>query len=296
MSERYLVYGLIDPLTKLIRYVGKSSSGMARVKQHRSVLARDQTYKANWIRSLRAAGLQHEECVLESTTSDLVLDAEVWWIAYGKALGWPLTNLTAGGEGALGMSHSKESRDRISVVMKQRFQDPDEIRALSERTKRWWRDNPIAAEAKRERSSKQLRTMNANPARREASTRVLLSLSRESREKATRNRSATLRTPEGRAKMSEAGRERHRRNPGAAGVAAVKRYANNPDLRAKLSASKKEMYAREPERIERMAAGARSRNSTPEAKAAFAARMAAWRSDPVKVAARYAKVRAKTKR
>ena len=38
---------------------------------------------------------------------------ERWWIAYGRALGWPLTNLTAGGEGSAGRPVSPETRAKM---------------------------------------------------------------------------------------------------------------------------------------------------------------------------------------
>jgi hypothetical protein len=69
-DARFVVYGLIDPTTKLVRYVGKSSSGMTRVKAHRCVYPSDRTYRANWLRSLKADGLQHEECILDVVSED----------------------------------------------------------------------------------------------------------------------------------------------------------------------------------------------------------------------------------
>lgn len=37
ISEKYLIYGLRDPITEEIRYVGRSSSGLTRPKSHYSV-------------------------------------------------------------------------------------------------------------------------------------------------------------------------------------------------------------------------------------------------------------------
>lgn len=98
---KYIIYGLIDPRTLLIRYVGKSSNGLHRVSQHWSTTVNHQTYCGNWIKNLRAAGLKYDYVILESFTDQSTLnDAERWWIAYGRCLGWPLTNLTDGGDGA----------------------------------------------------------------------------------------------------------------------------------------------------------------------------------------------------
>lgn len=109
MSE-FLVYGLIDPETLLVRYVGRSSSGLKRPQTHgnpRNLAKR--THCARWIRGLRARGLDFQIVVLESLDSaDRLNAAEQWWIAYGKASGWHLANHTAGGD--LDPSRSSEKR------------------------------------------------------------------------------------------------------------------------------------------------------------------------------------------
>ncbi len=113
MPANFLVYGLTDPRTGEIRYVGKSSAGLSRPRAHRTPkrLAADQTHKGRWIRSLHATGLDYEITVLqECADSDSLVAAEIAWIAEARAAGWPLTNLAAGGEGwSVGMKHRPES-------------------------------------------------------------------------------------------------------------------------------------------------------------------------------------------
>lgn len=97
-----IIYGLIDPRTALTRYIGKSSTGMKRPRNHMlaSKLRRDRSHKANWIRELLAAGMVYGIVVIERVNSANDLDeAERRWIAYGRAQEWPLTNLTEGGDG-----------------------------------------------------------------------------------------------------------------------------------------------------------------------------------------------------
>jgi hypothetical protein len=92
-----LIYGLIDPRSRLIRYVGMSSCGMRRPKQHRSTSCPN-TYCRRWVQQLQELRLDYEIVVLETVSNAADLSqAECWWIAFGKACGWPLTNLTAGG-------------------------------------------------------------------------------------------------------------------------------------------------------------------------------------------------------
>lgn len=111
---RCLIYGLIDPRTLLIRYIGKSVNGLYRPRCHKSSAhLKEKTYKNNWIKQLIYEGLSYDIVVLEDTSREEIVQAERWWIAYGRALGWPLTNLTDGGEGPLGRKISEEQRARL---------------------------------------------------------------------------------------------------------------------------------------------------------------------------------------
>ena len=114
-----MIYGLVDPRTLLVRYVGMSSTGMRRPNDHGrpAALAKDKTHKGKWIRALRRNGYDYEIVILDEV-EDLVI-AERWWIAFGRACGWPLTNHTDGGEGAPGVKRSVLSRQRQSSTLKQ---------------------------------------------------------------------------------------------------------------------------------------------------------------------------------
>jgi hypothetical protein len=70
---------------------------MKRPKDHRRESCPD-SYCRNWVKTLQQEGLDYKITVLEVLKSEVELaDAERWWIAYGRACGWPLTNLTSGG-------------------------------------------------------------------------------------------------------------------------------------------------------------------------------------------------------
>lgn len=131
----YLIYGLVDPRTKLIHYVGKSSSGLRRPQAHRQANSlRFNTPKNTWIRDLRVSNMSYSIAVLEvvdtphtagrccwwwtGLNTSAIMDAERWWIAYGRASDWPLTNQTDGGLGPSGRKHSAETRARMSAVRK----------------------------------------------------------------------------------------------------------------------------------------------------------------------------------
>lgn len=91
------IYGLIDPRTEEIRYIGKSSRGMRRAYQHAYEKYKGKGEKARWIASLQEEGLSYEIITLENVSSREELDArETWWIAWYRPLG-RLTNVSAGG-------------------------------------------------------------------------------------------------------------------------------------------------------------------------------------------------------
>ena len=97
MLPRYLVYGLIDPRSTMIRYVGQSSIGMTRPRKHKRKPISDTSHCANWIRSLQRISLEFAIVVLEvCLTKEQLNGAEHWWVIYGRLSGWPLTNMTAG--------------------------------------------------------------------------------------------------------------------------------------------------------------------------------------------------------
>lgn len=112
MVSDLLIYGLADPRTGAIHYVGKSKTALRRPRRHGGELLRkDMTPKGHWVRELFADGVSYEIRVLEELDDVAELDAhERFWIAQGRGLGWPLTNVTKGGKGTEGMRHGRGSR------------------------------------------------------------------------------------------------------------------------------------------------------------------------------------------
>jgi len=117
---RYLVYGLIDPRAGQVRYIGKSSSGLRRPMRHGTGAdVTSDSYKARWIRGLKAAGLEFGIIVLCASTPESLARDEMAWIAYGRHCHWPLTNLTDGGDGQ-GRIFSDATRRLMSLRAKGR--------------------------------------------------------------------------------------------------------------------------------------------------------------------------------
>lgn len=119
MAEaKNIVYGLKDPRTEEVRYIGKSVHGIRRAKAHLcpSNLSKV-NHKNHWIKQLIAENLTYEIVILETCLDEAsVLVAEVKWIAIGRGAGWKLTNATDGGEGCSGLVVSDEGRAKMSAA------------------------------------------------------------------------------------------------------------------------------------------------------------------------------------
>ena len=112
------IYGLFDPDSGECRYVGKSDEPDERLKQHLIPRRKNQTYCANWIRSLKACGRQPKLQVLSMAfpqNGESWEDVEREWIACYRKKGHRLTNLTPGGDG-----RQKGSKLRPELIKKWR--------------------------------------------------------------------------------------------------------------------------------------------------------------------------------
>lgn len=123
MTSKYLIYGLTDPRTGNLRYVGKSCTGLSRPKAHfHPTKLKESTKKNSWIKSLKAQGLLPGIEILEEHEGPFTLsDSECFWIANVKACGAELLNMTDGGDGAPGRVQSKEEKTKRSNLAKARF-------------------------------------------------------------------------------------------------------------------------------------------------------------------------------
>ncbi len=123
MVNTPIVYGLFDPITDELRYVGKTvNSIVARVTEHKSkanaLIKRKASgnHRDNWVASLLRRGLEPNFSVLACCTSEeAALAAEIRMIALYTAAGFNLTNATSGGEGISGYKHTKETKEWLSL-------------------------------------------------------------------------------------------------------------------------------------------------------------------------------------
>jgi hypothetical protein len=124
-APRYLVYGLFDPRTGELRYVGKSHSGMRRPKEHlRADRLKAASHKNSWLKALLAVGRAPEIRTLAVLAGpDEVSPKEVELIAFYKSSGARLTNMTDGGEGTTGHRKSAATRRKIAKSVSRSRED-----------------------------------------------------------------------------------------------------------------------------------------------------------------------------
>lgn len=113
----HIVYGYADPRDGALRYVGKSSTGLTRLKQFGSHGHRC----GNWIKKLATQGLRPKILVLDALSPDASAEdlngAEVYAIRKYRRLGCDLTNLTDGGDGPMrGRKFSDEHKAKIAAA------------------------------------------------------------------------------------------------------------------------------------------------------------------------------------
>lgn len=117
------IYGLVDPSTGKLRYVGLSTRGAKRPMVHIYDNPRGRSHHANWLRSLRRRGLRPEWLVLERCADKATLSAaEKFWITYFRTRGFDLTNSEDGGFNG---SPSAEARAKMSAAKKGRKLSPE---------------------------------------------------------------------------------------------------------------------------------------------------------------------------
>lgn len=133
----HLVYILSDPVTGLIRYVGKTQTGLRRrLREHlRAARRGDRRHVCCWLRSLDE---QPNIEVVEETADPVSLnDAERFYISYFRSLGFDLTNHTHGGEGTVGVRRNRtpEWNAKLGAAHRGKKISPQHRAAISSKLK-----------------------------------------------------------------------------------------------------------------------------------------------------------------
>ena len=130
MTDTVSIYGLRDPRTAEIRYIGKTKHIGRRLCGHLCDTRREHTRKANWIAQLLREGLKPEVVVIDTVAEENWIAAEIQWIAYYRWIGARLTNATDGGDGM--NNPSEETRMKITIANTGRIPSAEARRRMSE--------------------------------------------------------------------------------------------------------------------------------------------------------------------
>jgi hypothetical protein len=115
-----IVYGLLDPRTGSLRYVGKTHrTAHRRLRRHLAeCYLRGDSHKERWLRALLRLGLEPSIIEIERCeTADDLVEAERFHIAYARSSGCDLVNATDGGDGTAGMKHTPEAIAKIRCAL-----------------------------------------------------------------------------------------------------------------------------------------------------------------------------------
>lgn len=124
--QQHLIYGLVDPSTEELRYVGRSSSGLKEPKRYLKEVDCPVRHIERWVNKSLKEGVVPEIIILEELApskdvNDALNVSEIKWIKHYKDLGYNLTNLTDGGFGALGCIFSEKRKRKIGLANGQRI-------------------------------------------------------------------------------------------------------------------------------------------------------------------------------
>jgi hypothetical protein len=223
------VYGLTDPRTGKIHYVGATRLGHSRPSANwtPSALAVElNEAKRMWLEEVREIGTPGI-LILERIDSPKPYDlgaAEKRWILALREQGHPLTNISPGGDGFPGYVHSADTRRKISEAKQgvprspadrakmsashlTRDRSPEELEQITA-LGRGWKGKTRSPETRAKMSAaKQGRPRSPETIAKVAAALRGRTLNSEQRAKLSQALTGKVRSPETRAKMSEAKRK-----------------------------------------------------------------------------------------
>lgn len=120
------IYGMLDPRTKELRYVGKTAQSLEhRLRNHISrANLRSSRHSSRWIAGIIASGEVPD--IFEIEILPDIADwqsAERFWIEYFKSIGCRLTNISTGGESRSGIPMTAEQKENLRQKFKGRCFD-----------------------------------------------------------------------------------------------------------------------------------------------------------------------------
>src|SRR5713226_879536 len=138
---------IINPDGTVPFYVGKGSNG--RITNHEACARRNEACRHITCRVIRKVwregGEISREKVIEQLSEEEAFNQEKSLIAYGRQMGWPLKNLTDGGEGASGYKTDPAQVEKHRQQMKVMFSTPERIEHQRQISLHYWETHPEEA-------------------------------------------------------------------------------------------------------------------------------------------------------
>lgn len=122
------IYGLHDPRTGELRYIGKSIRPLERLGNH--INERSDTHRGHWIAELTRLKLRPVLIIIDAVPADTDWQTiERIYIAAAREDGCRLTNSTDGGEGVVGLC--AEARAKMATTWVGRKHSPQTLALMS---------------------------------------------------------------------------------------------------------------------------------------------------------------------
>lgn len=119
MEKEVFIYTLRHPITKEIRYIGKTVKSLQkRLNNHIFESKELKCHRHKWVNSILQIGLKPEIELIDIVKIDNWQFWESYWIEQFKYWGFNLVNGTAGGDGCdwTNKKHSNESKEKMSIA------------------------------------------------------------------------------------------------------------------------------------------------------------------------------------
>lgn len=119
--QKNMIYGIIDPRSGAVCYVGKTIIGKERWRIHCNSLGRNEHFnpRLQYLFNLIKETQKLQFFIIETGLAEEFIDVrEVYWIEKYRAEGIDLFNMTDGGDGRLHYRHKEESKLKISAAKK----------------------------------------------------------------------------------------------------------------------------------------------------------------------------------
>jgi hypothetical protein len=261
--SNYVVYGLIDPNLKIVRYIGNTIKGIKQRKNAHLYNARKTNspkHVTRWIRKLLSEGSEPNEIVIgQYPTIEELNAAERRLIKEFWDMGFPLTNGTEGGDLNL---LTEEVRKRIGITQSQRM--TPEVRAKMSADALRLCSTP---EHYTKLSKGQIKRFEREEELEKNRIRALSQYATPERKyEQVRKMNAGKSTPEARKNYSEGAKQRHKRpEEKELNSQRLKKYFSKLANRQKLSESIKKLWEKPEIKAKYLTALAEGRNK-PEAK------------------------------